>query len=250
MRETFQTEVKSWSKGAAGPVTEIDLAVNAQLNAHLRGARPDYGWLSEESADNEERLARERIFVVDPIDGTSAFIAGKNEFCVALAIVADGAPRVSVVYNPITEETFEARADAGAWLNGKAIRVSEQYAVENSRLIGRPAWFTSPRWPTPWPQVRAEHRVALQYRLALVAAGQFDGMLSFGNKADWDVAAGALIVAEAGGLVTSPWNDTLVFNQPQALNPGVVAAGPALHPLLIDQVKALPRPGAPRAETA
>ena len=250
LRETFRTEMKVWSKGAAGPVTEIDLRVNAQLKDQLLGARPAYGWLSEESADNAERLQRARVFIVDPIDGTSAFIAGQPEFCVALAVVSEGQPQVSAVYNPITEEMFEARAGAGAFLNGVRLGVSHRDALEDSRLIGRPNWFKSPRWPTPWPPVRAEHRVAMQYRLALVAAGAFDGMLGLGAKADWDVAAGALLVTEAGGLVTTPWNENLAFNQPDALSPGVVAAGPALHPLLIERVQSLPRPGAPRAETA
>jgi myo-inositol-1(or 4)-monophosphatase len=249
LRETFGADMQIWSKGAAGPVTEIDLRVNAQLKERLLGARPDYGWLSEESADNPARLHCAALFVVDPIDGTSAFIAGQPEFCVALAVVRAGQPESAAIYNPITEEMFEARKGAGAFLNGAPIRVSARAALEDSRLIGRPNWFKSPRWPAPWPPVRAEHRVAMQYRLALVAAGAFDGMMGLGAKADWDVAAGALLVAEAGGIVTTPWNEPLAFNRPEPLNPGVVAAGPALHPLLIERVQSLPRPGAPRAGT-
>ena len=248
LRETYQTEVKSWSKGAAGPVTEIDLEIDAQLKTHLCGFRPDYGWLSEESVDDSDRLSRARIFIVDPIDGTSAFMAGQPEFCVALAVVEAGKAVASVVYNPITEELFAAQVGAGAELNDAPIRVSARGELENSRLIGRPNWFKSPRWTNPWPELHAEHRVALQYRLCLIANGEFDGMFSLGAKADWDVAAGALIVAEAGGKVSNPWAEQLVFNQPEALNPGVVAAGPDLYPLLIERVRVTARPGAARPQ--
>jgi myo-inositol-1(or 4)-monophosphatase len=242
LRNTFQTEVKTWSKGAAGPVTEVDLAVNALLKDHLRAARPGYGWLSEESADEPARVDRDRVFIVDPIDGTKAFIEGTPDFCVALAIVSNGRPVAAAIYNPITEEMFEARAGAGAYRNGVRTKVTDAGVLENARMLGRPAWFKNPRWPRPWPEMQVEHRNAIQYRLALVTSGAFDAMLSLGPKHDWDVAAGALMVEEAGGRATDPWGEALVFNKPEARTPGLVAAGPGLHPLLIERVRFMARP--------
>lgn len=253
LRDTFKTDVKTWTKddSSNSPVTEIDLAIDAQLKSALLSARPSYGWLSEESADAPERLRRQRIFIVDPIDGTRAYVGGLPEFCVVIA-VADGDTIVAgAIYNPITEEMFSAHQGGGAALNGAAIGVTGMGAIENSRMVGYPRFFTHPRWAdNPWPAVQAEHRNALAYRLALVACGQFDGMIALGFKHEWDVAAGSLIVQEAGGLATDPWGEKLLFNQPDPRTPGMVAAGSNLHPLLIERVRITAHPGAPRRNEA
>lgn len=238
----FGARVKTWSKGAAGPVTEVDLAADALLKAHLRGARPDYGWLSEETADTPDRLQAERLFIVDPLDGTKSFIEGKPDFCVSLAVAERGVVTAGVVYNPIHDEMFAARRGGGTTLNGAPTRVTDRTALPGSRLIGSSAFYRDPRWPQPWPEVEATNVHAMAYRLALVSAGAHDGLVALGFKNDWDVAAGALLVQEAGGCVSDPFGAPYQFNQPQPRQAGAVASGAALHPLLIERVRRTPHP--------
>lgn len=242
LKRHFGTSVRTWSKGAQGPVTEVDLAADALLKSMLRDARPEYGWLSEETADTPERLDSERCFVIDPLDGTVAFIKGKPDFCVSAAVVANGAPVAGVVFNPMRDELYAARAGAGAHLNDAAIQASAQAAVSGARLIGSASFYADPRWPAPWPELTATSVPALAYRLALVAAGSHDGVVSLGFKHEWDLAAGAVLVGEAGGIVTDPFGQPFRFNQPVPRLPGAVAAGPALHPLLIERVRGTPHP--------
>ncbi len=123
-RKFFCGDYKSWNKAGGSPVTEADLAVDKYLCRTLTGARPDYGWLSEESADNPERLTKTHTFIVDPIDGTVAFLKGRPHFTICAAIVTDGRPCCGVVYNPIHDELFAAHAGGGATRNGHAIHVS------------------------------------------------------------------------------------------------------------------------------
>jgi myo-inositol-1(or 4)-monophosphatase len=242
LRAKFGAEFEVWSKGAAGPVTEVDLAVDRMLKEFLTAVRPDYGWLSEETADNPARLEKRTIFVVDPIDGTRAFIKRKPEFCTALAVVRDGKAMAGVVYNPILEELFEAAHGAGARLNGERIAVSEAYAIEDCNMIGPEDLFSSPRWATPWPSMNRIQKNAIAYRLALVASGEYDATVSLGFKSEWDIAAAGVILEEAGGRLTDPWNNSYVYNKPDPRLPGVVGAGPALHGLLIDRVSVTSHP--------
>lgn len=242
LRAKFGADFEVWSKGAAGPVTEVDLAVDRMLKEFLTAVRPDYGWLSEETADNPARLQRRCVFVVDPIDGTRAFINRKPEFCTALAVVRDGKVAAGVVYNPILEELFEAAAGKGARLNGETIAASCVGAIENCRMLGPADLFSHPSWQTPWPAMNRSQKNAIAYRLALVACGQYDATVSLGFKSEWDIAAADLILAEAGGRVSDPWNEPYTYNKPDPRVPGVVGAGPALHPLLIERVAATPHP--------
>jgi myo-inositol-1(or 4)-monophosphatase len=242
LRAKFGADFEVWSKGAAGPVTEVDIAVDRMLKAFLSAARPDYGWLSEEIADNPDRLGKRCIFVVDPIDGTRAFIKRKPEFCTALAVVRDGQAVAGVVYNPILEELFEASLGGGARLNGERTRVSDPAAIEDCKMLGPQDLFTHKSWPTPWPPMQRSQKNAIAYRVALVAAGEFDATVSLGYKSEWDLAAAAVIVREAGGRITDPWNGEYVFNKPDPRVDGVVCAGPGLHALLIERVTVTAHP--------
>lgn len=242
LRAKFGAEYEIWSKGAAGPVTEVDLAVDRMLREFLTAARPQYGWLSEETADSPDRLGRQSVFVVDPLDGTRAFIKRKPEFCTALSVVRDGRPVAGVVYNPILEELFEAAGGHGARLNGERIGVSAADAIEDCRMIGPEDLFSHKFWPTPWPAMQRSQKNAIAYRVALVSSGEYDATVSLGYKSEWDIAAAAIILTEAGGRITDPWNNEYLFNKPDPRLPGVVAAGPALHALLIDRVTITPHP--------
>lgn len=242
IRKAFGEPVQTWSKGAAGPVTEVDMAVNQAVEAILRPARPSYGWLSEESPDDSARLECERVFIVDPLDGTQAFLDHTPECVVSIGLSIGGAAAAGVVYNPITEEIFSGLVGNGAFCNGERLRVSDRDAVAGAALIGKDQWFRQAHWKPPWPPVTAVFKASLAYRLAFVAAGRADGSVFLGYKHEWDIAAGAALIAAAGGVVSDPWGAPLSFNQIKPRNPGVVAAGPRLHPLLCAQVFSTPHP--------
>jgi myo-inositol-1(or 4)-monophosphatase len=236
-RHFFGGTYKSWQKSKGNPVTEADIAIDDFLRKTLLAARPDYGWLSEETADDPARLTRERVFVVDPIDGTYGFLKQRPHFTIVATVVEEGRPICGAIYNPITEEMFEAAKGAGARKNAKAIHVSTRGEFEHMRLLAEKAVMDSARWTAPWPDsVHAETRASAAYRMALVAAGEFDAMVSLSRKSDWDVAAGDLILEEAGGRVTTRNGDTLIYNRENPVHRSIVCAGPALHARLIERM--------------
>ena len=222
-------------KADGSPVTDADLAVDALLRDRLTAARPNYGWLSEETADGPDRLRRRRVFVVDPIDGTSAYIRGKPWFCTSLAVVEDGRPVAAAVFAPELDELHLAAAGCGATLNGVPVRASAAAReLAAARVVGDPDLLR----PPAWPPFAVERRNALAYRLALVACGRFDAAISVASKREWDIAAGALLVSEAGGAVTDAQGAPLRFNTPEARAPGLVACAPALLPLILERTAA------------
>lgn len=225
--------LKIWSKGDAGPVTDADQAADALLKERLLDARPDYGWLSEETADGPGRLSRSKIFVVDPIDGTVAFMKSKPWWTVALAIVEDGTPCAGVVYAPALNETFEAVAGEGAKLNGEPIQASDTSSLDDASMLADANLFNQPIWPEQWPVMRFDKRNSIAYRMALVGAGAFDAAMALSPKWDWDVAAGALIATEAGAKCTDHKGRPYHFNRPDPRQPSLVCAAPALHPLIL-----------------
>ena len=227
--------VRSWDKpGALGPVSEADLAVNAALEARLRPLRPDYGWLSEEDADDPGRLSAERVFVVDPIDGTRAFLAGGAGFSVALAVVERGRVTAAAVHLPAHGETYAAHLGGGATLDGRPIAPSPRQDPDGADALITKGMLAAQHWPGGTPGLRHHFRSSLAWRLCLVAAGRFDATLTFRPAWEWDIAAGALIAAEAGCAVSDGAGGPLGFNLPSArLEAGVVVAPPALHARLI-----------------
>jgi len=232
----FESDVKTWDKEPDHPVTEADIQVNNFLEEKLRSARPDYGWLSEETADTPARLSADRIFIVDPIDGTRAFMNGQPHFCVALAILEAGQPIASVLYAPVFNELYSAIVGQGARRNGVDIRVSERAELDGSRMIADPRMFAPEHWPKPWPELRFPdvHPNSTAYRMALVADGRWDGVVVLRNKFDWDVAAAALLVTEAGGKVSCHMGQNFRYNREIAAQRSLIAATPMLH----DQITA------------
>jgi myo-inositol-1(or 4)-monophosphatase len=242
----FGGTFKKWSKDKGEPVTEADLEIDRFLRETLMRARPDYGWLSEESVDNEERVYIQRTFVVDPIDGTIAFLKSKPHFTHAIAIVENERPIAAVVLNPITQECFQARAGHGATLNSEAAHASPRHALEGCRMLGPKALFEHPAWTTaphiPWPPMHIEQRSSIAYRLALVGAGLFDAAISLSSKHDWDLAAGDLIVQEAGGRMTDHRGEILRYNRAVPIQRSMVAAGASLYPLLLGRTRRVALP--------
>ena len=241
-RKYFGGEYKSWHKSRGNPVTDADIEIDAFLKTRLLAARPHYGWLSEETADHPARLTAPRIFVVDPIDGTYGFLKGRPHFTIVASVVAEARPVAAAIYNPITEEMFAAAVGHGADMNGAALKVSAKSGIEHSRLLVGRDFIDDPRWPTPWPPLTVESRASIAYRMGLVAKGEFDAMISLSDKSEWDVAAGDLIVGEAGGRVTSQTGETLRYNQAHPVQQGVICAGAVLHEQLLERLREFPRP--------
>ena len=228
---------KSWNKPDHSPVSEADLAVDRFLNERLLTARPDYGWLSEETKDNEARLAKRRVFVVDPIDGTVAFLKRKPHFTICAAVVEDERPAAAAVYNPLTDECFTAVLGAGARLNGAPIKVSGRLQLEGCRVLAAKSVIANPN--LVWPAMERDDRASAAYRIVLVACGAFDATISLTSKRDWDLAAADLIVCEAGGVLSSHEGIVPRYNLAAALEPSAIAAGPALQAQILARTAGL-----------
>lgn len=218
-----------------GPVTEADLAVNALLEDRLRNARPNYGWLSEESADTGTRMQRETVFVIDPIDGTRSFIEGQDTWAHSMAIVQNGQPVAAVVFLPIKDRMYAAALDQGATLNDTPISSAKTTALENATLLAARPNLAAQHWPGGVPEFKRSYRPSLAYRLSLVAQGRYDGMITLRPSWEWDIAAGSLILQEAGAVATDQTGATLRFNNAVPQVNGVIAATPAIHSALMDR---------------
>jgi myo-inositol-1(or 4)-monophosphatase len=216
-------------------VSEADLALDVALKLELHTPRPEYGWLSEETEDDPERLKRRRVWVVDPIDGTNAFLRHVPEWTVSAALVEDGVPVLAAVFNPATQEFFHAMRGKGAFLNDKPIAASTKATLDGARLIASGGLFKKKIWKEPWPEVTTKWVNSVAYRLALVACGKADATISLSGKSEWDLAAAALIVEEAGGVITDHRGATHLYNRTSPRFPSLVASGKALHPLLIER---------------
>lgn len=227
---------RSWDKGdGQGPVTEADLAVNTHLHDTLRPVRPAYGWLSEESdpLTTLDRLGHDTVFVVDPIDGTRAFIDGQKSFATALAVVRAGQPVAAVVHLPLMDLTYAASLGGGATLNGDPIAPTMPDSADPARILTTRPNLDLKHWPGGQPPLDPHFRASLAWRLALVAQGRFDAMLTLRATWDWDIAASALIAAEAGATVTDRTGGALHFNTAGAQSAGVLAAHAGLHARLL-----------------
>jgi myo-inositol-1(or 4)-monophosphatase len=237
-RHFYGGAFKTWHKDGGDPVTEADIAIDEFLKQTLLAARPQYGWLSEETADDPVRLAHDRVFIVDPIDGTYGFVKHRPQFTIVAAVVENGRPVSGAIYNPITDEMFEATRHDGSWRNGRRSRVSPQVNLENVRLLMEKKLADSTKWQVPWPtSMTAETRASAAYRMALVSVGEFDATVSLSRKSDWDLAAGDLIVEEAGGRVSDRDGTPLLYNRAMPLHGSVICGGPALHQLLLSRLR-------------
>jgi myo-inositol-1(or 4)-monophosphatase len=224
----FRTELKSWTKGQSSPVSEADIAVNDLIETRLRAATPDYGWLSEESADDPSRLGKPLTWIVDPIDGTRAYLARQEDWSVSIALVADGLPVLGAVFAPASDEFFFATRGRGTALNGVPVAPAPGAAIDFPKIAG----------PKPLVERLGGMREgeslhprigSLALRLVRVAEGRLDAAFAGGHSRDWDLAAADLIVHEAGGEMTTLAGERMVYNQTDVRHGLLVAAGRARH---------------------
>jgi myo-inositol-1(or 4)-monophosphatase len=220
--------VKSWVKARNSPVSEVDIAVDALLKARLAAIVPEAAWLSEETEDDPARLSAGRVWIVDPIDGTRAFLAGRPDWTVSVALVEAGRPVVAALYAPASEEFFLAIAGASVTRNGLAIRASTGQTLAGARISGPKRLLD--QVAAAAPDVVIEPRVhSLALRLARVADSTFDVAFAGGDSHDWDLAAADLLVHEAGGALTTLDGATLSYNGATPTHGMLVAAGRPRH---------------------
>ena len=237
-RGFFKENPEVWDKGdGAGPVTEADLAIDTMLRTELRASRPDYGWLSEETEDNDARLSHEHVFIVDPIDGTRAFIAGERSWSHSLAIARNGRITAAAVYVPMMDRMYSAAENVSSQLNGETIAASHQTQLDGATVLAAKSNLNDDHWTDGAPPIARHFRPSLAYRLSLVAHGRFDAMITLRECWEWDIAAGELIVRQAGGLATDMKNAPLMFNNARPMTFGCIAAGRDLHPQLQTRLK-------------
>jgi myo-inositol-1(or 4)-monophosphatase len=233
-RSMFGTPLKNWTKGAAlSPVSDADIAVDVLLRERLTADNPGIGWLSEESVDDPARLDARYVWIVDPIDGTRAYIAGLPDWAVSAALVENGRPIAACLYAPVTEEFFMAVAGAGASRNGAAIKVAAGASLEQARVAGPRSFLEKLQAVAPPFAVMPRTR-SLALRLARVAEGTFDAAIAGGNSHDWDLAAADLLVHEAGGALTPFGGGAVIYNRPVPRHGMLVAAGRDRHAALIE----------------
>jgi len=230
----FNDGTKSWEKSPGNPVSDADLAVDTLLKDRLMTARPNYGWLSEETPDTPDRLDRERVWMVDPIDGTRAFLKGRPEFTVCAGLVERGLPVLGAVCNPAKGEFFDAGLGTGARLNGATISVRNGTGLENAKLLASHRTFAPGGAGPALPNAEFSAVNSTAYRMVLIAAGWFDATISMAPKNDWDIAAADIICREAGCLVTDQRAQEFSYNKEDVRHPGVVVAAPALHGEIIE----------------
>ena len=229
----FGTPINNWTKAEASPVSDADIAVDRLLRERLIGDGSDFGWLSEESVDDPARLAARYVWIVDPIDGTRAYLAGLPDWSVAAALVEHGRPIAACLYAPVTEEFFAATAGAGSTCNGAAISTTSGAALANARIAG-PKHFLE-RLAAVAPPFTVMPRVrSLALRLARVAQGAFDIAIAGADSHDWDLAAADLLVHEAGGSITPSGGGLIIYNLPVPRHGMLVAAGRERHAALME----------------
>jgi len=226
----WRRDPKVWDKGGEhGPVTEADVAVNDMLKLMLLAARPDYGWLSEETPDDSARLSCETVFIIDPIDGTRAFIAGEETYAHSLAVAHRGKVTAGVVFLPALDKIYTASDTAPPLKDGQPIAASRRDRLEGADILTTKANMTPEKWPGGAPEINRSFRASLAYRLCLAAEGRHDGMLTLRDAWEWDIAAGSLIAERAGAVVTDQAGAALKFNTPGAQANGVLALPAGLH---------------------
>lgn len=244
IRATYTTDYTVDYKGKDSPVTVADRDANQKIHEILQGEFPDYGWLSEETADSPARLSCQRVWVVDPMDGTKEFIQKIPEFAVSIALVEDGVPILGVAYNP-TGRLFWAVRGQGAWCEGQRLHVSRTAQLAAATVLSSRSETKRGEWTAFESLFQTRPTGSAAYKLSLVASGEADATFTLVPKNEWDICAGTLLVEEAGGTVTHLNGQLVVFNQPKTLLTGLVASNGLLHPQLLDLLARWRRGGPP-----
>jgi len=226
--------LKVWEKeGAAGPVTEADIEIDRMLFQYLTAARPDYGWLCEESTNDIPHYERACSFVIDPIDGTRDFIKGGNNWSHSFAVVKNGKVSAAVVYVPRQDLLFAAYRGGGSWLNGERIQTKAINKTGEFDLIAAKLVEDDKIWKlNSKPKFNREHKPSIAFRMASVSCGKYHAMMSLRDSWEWDVCAGSLLITESGGIVLDRNLEPPVFNTKRQFISGIIAGTAAAVDLI------------------
>ena len=231
----FGQDPETWKKQNDSPVSRADIEVDEYLRGRLLDARPDYGWLSEETEDDRARLGARSVFIVDPIDGTRAFLDGKDEFAIVIAVAENGRVVEGAVLAPQRMEGFCGGAGM-ALMNGETLDMDEGPPLDEARVLGRRKVFRADQWEGPPPQAKRGYLGSLALQVCEVAAGRWDAAICLGSVNEWDVAGTAPVIEEAGGVLTDRHGAPLRFNQPDPRFDGMIAAPPRLHAEIVERL--------------
>ena len=225
------TDYRSWEKMPGQPVCDVDLAVDAFLREELGALDPEAGWLSEETLDQSDRIERQRLWVVDPIDGTRDYLRDRPGWCVSVALVEDRVPVLGVLAAPLRGELWTAARGEGSWRNGERLRVARRAQLAGARV-------PSDKLPAVDADLVAVPRPnSIALRIALVAAGEADLVATLRWGFEWDIAAAALIAEEAGATVTGALGQPLAFNTASGEAFGVLVATPGIHAAAVERLR-------------
>ena len=245
--DMFQEAITVWDKDAGGavagasvknPLTEADLAADKCLHEGLMALLPDAGWLSEETADTPERLGRDAVWIVDPIDGTREYMEGVPDFALSVALAVRGEVALAVLLNPARDDLFTAIAGGGAQRNGEPVSSSRLSALEGAVLLASRTEVRRGEFQPFEGQCTIRTVGSTAYKLALLAAGEGDAYFTRAPRNEWDVAAGILLCREAGLRVTDLGGAAHTFNRTSPLCRGVVGCAPGLHGQIMGMIAA------------
>ncbi|MBF0109514.1 MAG: 3'(2'),5'-bisphosphate nucleotidase CysQ [Magnetococcales bacterium] len=238
--EDLTAHVEITQKGHDHPLTRADIEANEAILRILSAAAPDYGWLSEETDDSRERLAKKRVWIVDPLDGTKEFIRGVPEFAVSIALVEEGVPLLACLFNPAREELFTAIAGRGSRRNGQHIQTTRATRLAGAVCLASRSEMLRGDWASFKEEFALRTTGSIAYKLALLADGRADLTFTLTPKSEWDIAAGELLVREAHGQITDHEGRRFLFNQPRTRLPSVLATNGQLHPALLRRLAGVP----------
>ncbi|MEO6152604.1 MAG: 3'(2'),5'-bisphosphate nucleotidase CysQ [Croceibacterium sp.] len=219
-----------WDKAPGNPVSAADLEVDAFLKRELARLLPAAGWLSEETADQPDRLERGLCWLVDPVDGTRDFIRGRPGWAVSVALISSGRPLIGLLVAPARDEVWSATAGKGAWLNGRRLAASGRSRLSGARVP------TDRLPPEDSDLVTVEKPNSIALRVAMVADRRADLVATLRWGYEWDVAAATLIAREAGASVSDAFGAPLSFNKRDPRAFGLLVSAPAIHRAAIDRL--------------
>jgi myo-inositol-1(or 4)-monophosphatase len=232
LRASTASDRAARRKESGDPVTEVELAVNAALREIL--VQPGDGWLSEETADNADRLARRRVWIIDPIDGTREFVEGIPEYAVSIGLSIDGEAVAGGILNPATGELMLGERGGGVTLNGRPARPVERTTLDGAVVLASRSEVKRGEWTRFLSgPCRVVPMGSVAYKFARVAVGLSDVTWTLVPKNEWDVAAGVALVLAGGGVVSLPDGGRVGFNRKDTRYPGLVAAPASLAPVVM-----------------
>ena len=232
----FRTDFGVREKNPGDPVTEADEAANKEIISVIQRSRPGDVIISEEASLPRQRLNAERAWIIDPIDGTQSFIEGIPEFAVSVALVSNQEPVAAAIFNPITNEFFDAAKGGGTRFNGVDVVATKTSTLAGSTLGTSRTELRQQLWSHLFPEATLKKVDAIAYKLALVSAGKLDAVIALRPKNDWDIAAGDLLVREAGGVMTDTNGQLHRYNKVDILHPNLVASGASMHSTLLERL--------------